>query len=160
MDWQRVFDYSNRVRATLRLALEENPGVADREFDSISDYKTIRSLIAHIAGAEERWIVGAIGGQLIPIRYEDRAPQTLAQTFDDWDGFRAETKQVLATDLNQTVEYNLAKWGMNVRMTREEVIYHLFNHESGHRGAITLVLQQFGIDPPNLDYPFHMTPLP
>jgi uncharacterized damage-inducible protein DinB len=156
VDFQDLLRYSNNCRAVLRETLTANPEVFRREFETIARYNTVRMLLAHTIGAEERWIERRIGGREI-VDYEERAGTTVASLYDDWDAIRQRTvayvEALEPADYTRSLRVKLGDWESD--LTIGQILFHVFNHETYHRAQISMALQMAGIDPPNFDYVFH-----
>ncbi len=156
----RIAEYSNRARETLRQFLAGKEDILTRPFETTSNYNTIAGLLAHSAGAEERWLTrlqGLAAGERLEVRLS-AAPLTVWQ---EWDRIRAATMGFLAgadeARLDSEVQFELAQWQARATLKTREILFHVFNHENYHRGQISMALQQFGEDPPNFDYALLMT---
>jgi uncharacterized damage-inducible protein DinB len=151
----RYSDYSRRL---LRATLEQREDVFDTPFETIAEFCTIRLLTAHIIGAEERWIMQRLRHATVGPRYETRAPLTVAGVFDDWERIRANTAAFVGSTgtsgLTGMVPVSLPQWGFEGKKTVEQILFHVFNHQTYHLGQISMALQQLRIDPPNFDYVF------
>src|SRR2546429_2403950 len=90
IDIRELFRYSDNCRRLLRETLETDPEAFEARFQTLGRYNTIRLLLAHSAGAEERWVERRIGGGAV-IDYESRAAMTPDGLFRDWDGIRERT---------------------------------------------------------------------
>lgn len=155
MDLLRIAAHSNRAREALREFLVGREDLVTRPFETTSNYNTIAALLAHSAGAEERWLArlqGVAAGERLEVRIS-AAPLTVWQ---EWDRIRAATMDFLAAAddarLDSEVQFELAQWQARGTLTTREILFHVFNHENYHRGQISMALQQFGEDPPNFDY--------
>jgi uncharacterized damage-inducible protein DinB len=148
--------YADNTRKLLHSVLRDNLEAFTKPIETIGEYKSIRALVAHIAAAEERWIVSRLGGVAIPVRFEDRAPLEVEAVFHDWEGFRAKTHAYVntldKTGLYGLIPIKLPQLGIDSKMTVEQILFHLFNHQTFHLGQVSMALQQLGIDPPNFDY--------
>lgn len=160
MDLLRIASHSNRAREALREFLAGRETLVTRPFETTSSFNTIAALLAHSAGAEERWLArvrGVDAGE----RLEARIASSPLSVWTEWDRIRAVTMEFLGCSddarLDSEVEFELAQWQTKGRLTTREVLFHVFNHENYHRGQISMVLQQFGEDPPNFDYPLLMS---
>jgi uncharacterized damage-inducible protein DinB len=151
--------YSGKVNRGLEAFLSEHPEILHKEFSTLSSFNSIGKLIAHSIGAERRWVGRWIQGHTVD-RYEDRAAVTLEGLFKDQRAARDETLQFLAScsdlDLARPITFDLPLWNIHGVMTVEESLFHVLNHETYHRGQISMALQQWQIDPPNFDYPFFL----
>jgi uncharacterized damage-inducible protein DinB len=158
MDIRHIMEYTDTVRDLLKKTLLENSGAFDKPFETIAEFSSIRKLVAHVIGAEERWVVVRLGGGKVPVRYEDRAADTVAGIFEDWDCIRARTHAFVnaidAAGLAGMVPLSLPQWGLDTSLRVEEYLFHMFNHQTFHLGQISMALQHFGIDPPLFDFVF------
>jgi uncharacterized damage-inducible protein DinB len=158
MTLDALIAYSNQCRKRLHETLsaieETDTTILHREFVTTSTFNTIAKLLAHMTGAEERWLVVRLQGNTLPTPYEDRAPKKRADLEVDAHQRREATIAFLATQTPEmlTTVREIHLPGRTVLMTTEEVIFHVLNHETWHRGQISLLLQQWGFDPPNFDY--------
>jgi len=156
MNARQMLDYSDQSRIALRDVLRDQPDVFDMPIQTISDQKSIRLLVAHIAGAEERWIVGRIGGGVIAKSFEERAPVAVDAVFHDWEAIRARTHALVSSldtaGLGGMIPVKLPAVGYEGKMTIEGILFQVFNHQTYHLGQISMALQQFGVDPPYFDY--------
>jgi uncharacterized damage-inducible protein DinB len=155
MNLKMIAEYSGLARQKLYEILSAHDEVFDRLFQTLSNYTTIRELLVHSIGAEERW-VSRLEGQPLPSRYEARAPATLAEIWQDWAQLRTRTLALVENldpeGLRQTLHVVLPQWGQETDYTYEEILLHVFLHEIHHRAQISMLLQHFGIDPPNFDF--------
>jgi 8-oxo-dGTP diphosphatase len=156
MDIRRQVAYAENARRLLRETLAAHPQTLDQPFETTAQHKTIGQLVAHLVGAERRWTLGRLYGEAAPPRYEDGAAGTLEGLFADWDAIRARTLAFAARAddraLGRVITTELPQWGVGVRVTAEEVLLHLCNHQTWHVGQISMALQRLGVDPPNFDY--------
>ena len=154
-----LYRYSDNCRKLLRETLEANPQAFDTRFPTTGQYDTVRMLLAHSVGAEERWIERRIRGGAV-IDYEGRAGSTIVGLFGDWDGIRERTYGLMdglgPGGLERIIDVELgsgagtSSW--RGQLTIEQILFHIVNHEVHHRAQVSMALQQMGIDPPNFDY--------
>lgn len=156
MDIQDLITYSNNCRAVLRETLEANPAAFTAEIQTMSQYNSVRLLLAHSIGAEERWIERRIHDRDI-VNYEERAGTTVGDIYADWEVIRERTTAYVdhcgPDDLART--YTISLGPKELTLTVEQMLFQIFNHETHHRGQISMALQQMGVDPPNFDYVLH-----
>ncbi len=152
MELQTILQYSDKSRTLLRETLAANESLFERAFATTSEFTSIRKLLTHIIGAEERWLA-RIEDRERPPRYEELTAKSLGEMWDDWDRVRAVTRQCLsAADLSRTLHVELPMWQYQRELTVEQILFHVFNHETHHRAQISMLLQHFGVDPPNFDF--------
>lgn len=66
-----------------------------------------------------------------------------------------DTLQLLNTiDLSHTLTYTNSK-GQSFSNTARDILFHMINHSTYHRGQIASDLKQQGIEPPATDYIFY-----
>lgn len=157
MTLRALFAYSDNCRRVLKETLAANPEAFDRLFEQpLVEFKTIREVLAHTIGAEERWIVMRIGGRVVPW-YGERAPDSLEELFADWERNRANTYRFMDSlsdpDYNRIHKVKLAN-GWEGELSVEQILFHVLNHETHHRAQVSMALQQMGIDPPDFDFVF------
>jgi len=158
MDIRRRLAYTENARRRLRETLSAHPETVDVPFETTAAHKTVGQLVAHLVGAERRWTLGRLCGEGRPPRYEDMAASTLDGLFADWDAIRARTLEFAAradaASLGRVITADMPQWGASARVTAEEVLFHVCNHQTWHGGQISMALQRLGVDPPNFDYVF------
>jgi uncharacterized damage-inducible protein DinB len=144
--------YSQAARPVLLHTLQTHRQHFTRPFETTGEFNTIRLQLAHIIAAEERWIFQRIQGK--PVNdFENRAADTIEGIWEQWEPIRAETVRVVESQTPASLEKQLHVSMRNGSrtLTMEQILFHIFNHEVHHRAQISLLIQQFGGDPPNFD---------
>lgn len=144
--------YSQVTRPMLLKTLQEHREMFGRVFETTGDFDTIRLQLAHIIAAEERWIALRIKGRPV-VDFETRAAETIEEIWEQWEPIRAETLEFIGEQTPETLSTQMdisMKLG-RFRLTVEQILFHIFNHEVHHRAQISMLIQQFGGDPPNFD---------
>ncbi len=162
MDIRRLLTYTDNCRQVLQATLDARPDVFDTPFETTAEYRSIRELVAHCIGAEQRWVEQRLRGEVATARYEAQSAGTIHGIFADWAHVRARTRAALedihsvshGSTLHTEIAFTLPQWHSTDILTVEEVYFHIFNHQIYHLGQISMALQQFGVDPPNFDYVF------
>jgi uncharacterized damage-inducible protein DinB len=156
MTLERLFHYSEWCQARLEETLSQNDALLHRGFETTSKFDTIAKLLAHSLAAEERWLVMRLGHAPISRMYEDRAPETLKELFADARAIRENTRQFVARQTPESLAAvsEIELGSVTLKLSVEDVLYHVLHHESWHRAQISMALQQFGVDPPNFDFCF------
>jgi uncharacterized damage-inducible protein DinB len=153
MDIRRQVAYTENARRLLRETLTTHPEVVDQPFETAAHYKTIGQLVAHLIGAEQRLTMKWLYGEERPAQYEDQQAKPLEGLFADWDAIRARTLTFAASaDSAALQRWITMEIPQTVRLTAEEVLLHICNHQTWHLGQVSMIMQQQGIDPPNFDY--------
>ena len=123
---------------------------ADRKRDLGAFFKSIHGTLNHILLADKVWM-GRIQNQPFAVKSLD---QILHDDFDDLRAERERTDQrILAfveslseTDLSSTIRYtSIAKKTENA-FRLDQILTHLFLHQTHHRGQVTTLIGQLGYD--------------
>lgn len=64
-------------------------------------------------------------------------------------------KTLTAPESTEDVEFEFIGGG-HAKMTRSEMLYHLVNHSTYHRGHVADMLYHFGLSPPTTDLPVYI----
>ena len=113
-------------------------------------YGGIRETLAHLVGAEERYLAALVGGP-------ERRDPTLEQTAPDLVTLREHARQSGAGFIAyaESVEGNpilQVTWrGQSYEMPAALFLVQAINHATEHRSQIKIALTQTGISPPELD---------
>lgn len=152
MDLPMILQYSDKARTLLHETLAAHESLFDRPFVTTSQFTSIRQLLAHVIGAEERWLA-RIEERERPPRYEDQSATTLEAMWNDWEHVRDVTRRCLpSADLARPIHVEMPIFQYDREVTIEQILFHVFNHEAHHRAQISMLLQHFGADPPNFDF--------
>ena len=129
----------------------------ERERDRGAFFGSIHRTLAHILWGDRIWLgrftgtphrVAAFGADEHP-HWPD-----LARERDSADGDIVSWAGVLAPDwLASTLDYRAASDGKLRRLPAWVAATHLFNHATHHRGQVTTLLRQAGVDPGATDLP-------
>lgn len=139
----QLWEYNCWANARILNALEENMAINNRIF----------LLTSHILVAQQVWF-DRIQGVSAPI---DRLWDTYdlptlkrlhKQTSADWQAFLEESN---AFDFKHEFAYKNSK-GDNFSSCLADILTHLVNHGTYHRGQVSNLLKQERIDPPVTDY--------
>jgi uncharacterized damage-inducible protein DinB len=130
---------------------------SDLSKDLGSSFPSVRATVAHLLAAEWIWVC----------RWEGSSPRGLP---DDWaddsvDGVRERWRQVeerqqafLGTlreaDLDRRVDYTDTA-GEPLQSTIQQMLRHVVNHASYHRGQVVTMLRQLGTPAPSTDLIFY-----
>lgn len=117
-----------------------------------SSFSSVRDTLAHIYGAEFIWLERFQGGSP-PMPQADRFPDlnTLRAAWDELERSLLEfagglTQSALDTEL----EYKTFTMGI-VRNPLSHAMQHLVNHSTYHRGQVTTLLRQHGVEAVSTD---------
>ncbi len=127
-----------------------------RKHDDGAFFKSIHGTFNHLLLADRVWLarfqgVNVPGGFIAPgIRSLD---QELYADFDELRRERAHTDAALSDWVSELSEERLAgplvytRRGKQVRTPLWWAVAHVFNHQTHHRGQVTTLLNQRGLDP-------------
>ena len=131
---------------------------ADRRRDRGAFFSSIHGTLNHLLWGDRMWL-GRFTG--VPFAF----PAFGADMFGSFDDLRRErviTDQAIVTWaasvraewLASTLEYESRVDGKTRRLSAAIAVVHLFNHETHHRGQLTTLISQAGVDPGVTDLPW------
>lgn len=117
----------------------------------VSSFSSVRDTLAHIMLAEWIWLE----------RWQGRSPAFPPSDFPDFASLRARwgaietdlstfVQKLSAADLDRVVEYKNSK-GNAFSNPLRQMLQHVVNHGTYHRGQITTMLRQLGATPLTTD---------
>ncbi len=117
----------------------------------VSSFPSVRDTLAHIMLAEWLWLE----------RWQGRSPGFPSDQFEDLASLRARwekidsdlkayVRKLSAADLERVVEYKNTK-GNAFSNPMWQMLQHVVNHGTYHRGQITTMLRQLGATPVTTD---------
>ena len=155
VDFNTLYTYSDNCWRLLGETLAANPDVWEVTFKTTSSWNSIRLLLAHCIGADERIITTRLQKGVVEVPYEDRSAREWLELYQDHKKVRNGTLSYIAelTDLEIKDEKHFIP-AVNGRraLTRSDMLFHIINHENYHRGQVVTALQRLDIDPPNFDF--------
>ena len=147
-DLQTMLDYHYWARDRVLDALE--PLSVDLyERDLGSSFKSIRETVTHIFAAEWAWYERWQGRSPTALVAADRFP-TLAALRSAWNDHERQMRAFLGQlgpDVDRVINYTLMN-GASGSSPVWQMVQHVVNHASYHRGQITTMLRQVGAQPP------------
>lgn len=140
---KELFTYNQHTNRKLIQFFQQHQFSDDRVF----------SLFSHILNAHHIWL-SRIEQQ--PPLYSVWQIQE-ASDFEDLDtSNHQQTDAILTgtTDLNRVLAYHTSS-GASFKNTIHEILIHVVNHSTYHRGQIATRIRERGYDPPATDYIFY-----
>jgi len=147
----------------LRLLVDYNYWARDRILDAVSaltpeqftqplgnSFSSIRDTIAHICDAESIWIRRWNGEQPLGFQNPERTPDSAAAR-EEWAGLERQIREVLERLGPEGVERTIKYKDMRGAPRSDvfwQMVQHVVNHGSYHRGQVTTMLRQLGATPP------------
>ena len=150
---RRLFDY-NRW-ATVRI-LESAATLNAEELtrDLRSSFPSVLATLVHGMGAERVWLTRWQGTSVTA--FPDASPLTsvapLRAAWDElWRDQQAFLGRLSDADIGRPIAYKSFKGDPDTRPLGE-LIRHVINHATYHRGQVVTMLRQLGKEPPATDY--------
>ncbi len=140
---------------------------ADRKLDRGAFFKSIHDTLDHILLCDRMWLA-RVERSALPFPSLSDATLVSEKTgldesvSQDWDALcaaRSETDGVMEAFvreltpqlLDSDLDYKNSK-GVDFSMPLWHVVSHVFNHGTHHRGQVTTLLMQAGVDPGTTDF--------
>ena len=138
-----LFAYDHWANCAILAALPDDLAPTDRPL----------ALLSHVAGAKRLWLLRLQGGDyqgVDPFATMIQAELTLEldSLSDDWDAYLSHMD---ATWLAASCSYNDLK-GNPQKSPVGDLLVHVVNHGTYHRGQIATSLRESGHQPPSTDY--------
>lgn len=148
-DLRTLLDYHYWARDRLLDALE--PLTEEQYTRHLGgSFPSIRATMVHIYSAEWAWYMRWRGTSPTGLRTEEEWPD-LASLRHAWVEHEAKMRALLAelgaSGIDRVVEYRLLS-GQPGASPFRQMLPHVVNHASYHRGQVTTLLRQMGAQPP------------
>jgi uncharacterized damage-inducible protein DinB len=146
----------------LHLLVDYNYWARDRVLDAVAElspkqftrdmgnsFGSVRDTVAHIIDAEQIWIMRWHGEQPLGFQQPDRIPD-LAAARNEWSNnesrMRAFFTQLGPDGVERVIEYKDMR-GNPRSDVFWQMVQHVVNHGSYHRGQVTTMMRQLGAKP-------------
>ncbi len=147
-DVQTLFAYDRWANARL---LDAAARLTPEEFvrDLGASFGSVRGTLIHIIRGEKVWLHRWLTGTRLPDAAPGDLPDcaTLQEAFSQWSAERRAFAEQLTDQRLQSI--------MTIReqdFTLTDLVRHVTNHSTYHRGQVVLLLRQLGHTPPPTDY--------
>lgn len=149
---RELFDYNRWARDRI---LDVAAALTPEDFarDMGSSFPSVRDTLVHIMSAEWVWLsrLRGVSPDGMPSEWKTLAPDGIRAAWRELD---ASITTYLASlhdaDLDRVLEYrNIA--GQPFSSTVQQILRHVINHSTYHRGQLTTMLRQLGATPPATD---------
>jgi len=115
----------------------------------------IYELVSHLLSAQRIWFDRCMGVPETVQRFQDRLPAALQTDsslyHQDWKAFLSSLQ---AADFQRMISYTNFK-GEAYTDKLEDILAHVVNHGTHHRGSIIILMKEEGFTIPVLDYIFY-----
>ena len=150
---QRLFDY-NRWATRRLLDAAESVSAEDLRKDMKSSFPSLLDTLTHMMGAEWIWLQRWKGIQ--PTASASTAGLDSVKALRNvWDTLWREQQGFLDGledgDQKRAIAYKTLKGDPDTRAL-DELMRHVVNHATYHRGQVVTMLRQLGAVPPSTDY--------
>ena len=155
-DFRQLYEYNSWAN---RRTLEACAALNDEQFtrDLGSSFRSIRDTLAHVCEVEWLWLERWRGHSQTSIR-----PGSDFPTFDSlrrrWDEVEASlasyVKALKPEDIARVIEHKTTK-GVPQSAPHWQMLQHLVNHGTYHRGQVATLLRQLGSTPISTDLIFY-----
>lgn len=150
---KKLFDYHHWAADKLFEALAD-VGAADLDKPWGGSFKTARALLRHIVGAETLWLE-RFGGNSPRVLPEFPATHSGADYLAEWGKVKAREREFVAGLNAQRLAGNLAYTNMkgeNHSFPLADILTHVVNHGTYHRGQLSHLLRDLGRPGVSTDY--------
>jgi len=127
------------VRAVPDVDLEKAVGIS---------HSSILGTLAHILWADWLWFTRVVGPMERPGETRAALEMVWPEVQDKW---LAWAERASEAELNRVVEYISILDGQMARTPAWQIVLHVVNHATLHRGQVMGMLRQMGIAPPHTD---------
>lgn len=151
------------TRSDVMILIDYNYWARDRLLDAVrqltpeqftrdlgSSFRSVRDTVAHLHAAEWIWYQRWIGASPAGLPPADRFPD-LAAAESAWRDMEAQVRAYFEPlddqALTRVIEYK-APTGVPSAQPLWQMLQHVVNHGSYHRGQVTTMLRQLGATPP------------
>jgi uncharacterized damage-inducible protein DinB len=127
--------------------------IINKEVNSV--FPSISQTFAHMYAVDELWFLRINGKSVNSI--ESKQFKTIQEINDAFTHLHNEILEFLnlKDDLEETVVYNNTK-GQRFSNSIREIIYHIVNHGTYHRGNISAMIRQLGYQGISTDYIYYL----
>ena len=145
-----LIDYNYWARDKVLDAIEP---ITQEQFVRVveSSFKSIRDTVAHLCDAERIWIARLKGEELQGPLSPERIPNVHAARVE-WTGLERKLREHLAglypENIDRSVVYSDLRGNKQSDLVHQ-ILQHMVNHGSYHRGQVTTMLRQLDAMPPN-----------
>lgn len=150
---KKLFDYHHWAADKLFDALGD-VSAADLDKPSGGSFKTARALLRHVIGAEQLWLE-RFGGNSPKSMPELPLTHSGADYQDEWRKVKAREQQFVKELTQQKLDGQLAYTNMKGEshtFSLSDVLTHVVNHGTYHRGQLTHLLRDLGRAGVSTDY--------
>ena len=152
-DVRTLFAYNSWAN---RWLLEATARLTPDEFtrDLGASFGSVRGTLVHILCGERRWLRFWVDGSQIPEPTSEELFDVAAFR-ESWSTLDRDRQAFAAVLTDAQLEIRHTVRGKD--FTLGELIHHISNHSTYHRGQVVLLLRQLGHTPPPTDYRLYLS---
>jgi uncharacterized damage-inducible protein DinB len=152
-DVKEMFDYNAWAnRRTFEAAAKVSAG--DYHKDLKSSHGSLHGTLAHLVGAEKVWLERWLNpGSKPSIKIEDASSPEDLQTI--WEELNARREKFIASLTEEKLHGTITMYALSGAAYTHayvEMMQHLVNHSTYHRGQIAGMMRQLGSQPATTDW--------
>jgi uncharacterized damage-inducible protein DinB len=156
-DLETLFDYSYWANARLFASIA---ALTDEEFvrPVAGSWASVRSTLVHMMSAEGGWLERAGGPKRgAPLKPDDFP--TLASVAGYWTTQEQKVRTFLAgltdADLTRRLQFTIPQLALTGELPIGEMLHHAANHNTHHRGQVSVLVRALGRAPGDVDILFY-----
>lgn len=155
-DIENLFDYNRWANAVTINAVAQLSNEQFRQ-ETSSSYRSVRDTLVHILSSEWVYLVRCLGESpkkmLDPAIFPD--VESIKMKWDevngDWQNFIDDLSE---DSLRNVIEYTNFR-GESWKYPLSQILQHVVNHSTYHRGQVTSLMRSLGATPAMTDYLFY-----
>jgi uncharacterized damage-inducible protein DinB len=139
--------------------IEAVRSIPDADFDKPVgvSHSSLQGTLAHILWGDWLWFTRVVGPMEKPGQTREALETVWPDILDKWITW---AERASDADIQRTVEYTSLLDGKVARTPAWQIIMHVVNHATLHRGQAMAMLRQMGIAPPHTDLMNYYRELP
>jgi uncharacterized damage-inducible protein DinB len=151
-EMKKLFAYNAWANNRVFEALSK---ISETEYlrDLKSSYPSLAATMVHLVGAEKIWLSRLVGKPESSLIGLQDAP-TLKDLKSTWEDVAARMARLLAklddASLQKEIAYTSTE-GAKFSNSNQQILLHVLNHSSYHRGQVAAMMRQVGAEPVNTD---------
>jgi uncharacterized damage-inducible protein DinB len=133
-----------------RKLVEAVRAVSDADFEKPVgvSHTSLLGTLAHILWADWLWFTRVVEPMEKPGQTREVLETVWLELQDKWVSW---AERASDAEINRVVEYKSILDGQNARTPAWQIVLHVVNHATLHRGQVMGMLRQMGIAPPHTD---------
>ena len=121
--------------------------------DVKAGHESIHGTLTHIVGAQKVWLARWLKAPDTSL-LRGKDVRSLLELIAIWEKVSSDTAALLATFTDERLRQAMTittSTGALYTHTFQQMMQHLVDHSTAHRGQVKAIMRQFGISPPGVD---------